>query len=225
MIEELELTWNKLAAVRCSCGVFEPIWAKLEIGVPQWTIEGDTGWLGVWWPCGAYGGLNLYWSKAVAGNCNKDARRSEEGEFTNTVNSCPTPWQSLRWSKGSESRSRRCGGSARTRGARPEGGGHRRAYQNPPRRALYGGRKLSTVMIFTRLQVLSSRSNRESRRWAHESTRGSSAVRVKLTVWSTNCTMGFLIQLAWQINLKLDFLLFLFGNLSKALQQSCRPMF
>jgi hypothetical protein len=47
MIEELELTWNKLAAVRCSCGVFEPIWGKLEIGVPQCTIEGDTGWLGV----------------------------------------------------------------------------------------------------------------------------------------------------------------------------------
>jgi hypothetical protein len=76
----------------------------------------------------------------VAGNCSGDARRSVEGEFTGAVNSCPTPWQSLRRSTGSESRSRRCGGSAWTRGARLEGGGHRRTYRVPPRRALYGGR-------------------------------------------------------------------------------------
>jgi hypothetical protein len=31
-IKALELTWNWLAAVRCSCDVFEPIWGKLEIG-------------------------------------------------------------------------------------------------------------------------------------------------------------------------------------------------
>jgi glutamine synthetase len=31
-IKALELTWNRSATVRCSCGVFEPIWGKLEIG-------------------------------------------------------------------------------------------------------------------------------------------------------------------------------------------------
>jgi hypothetical protein len=86
----------------------------------------------------------------VARNYNKDARRSEEGEFTGAVNSCPTPWQSLRRSTRSESRSRRCGGSARTRDARPEGGGHRRAYQNPPWRALYGGRNTLLARTYPR---------------------------------------------------------------------------
>jgi hypothetical protein len=36
--------------------------------------------------------------------------------------------------------SRRCGGDTQARGTRPEGGGHRRAYRVPHRRALYGGR-------------------------------------------------------------------------------------
>jgi hypothetical protein len=60
-----------------------------------------------------------------------DGRR--KGVFTGAVNSCPTPWQSLRRSTGSESRSRRCGGSAWTHGARPEGGGYRHTYRIPPR--------------------------------------------------------------------------------------------
>jgi hypothetical protein len=72
------------------------------------------------------------------GTMTRGGRR--KGEFIDAVNSCPTPWQSLRRSTGSESRSRRCGGSAWTRGARPEGGGHRCAYRVPPRQALYGGR-------------------------------------------------------------------------------------
>jgi hypothetical protein len=55
------------------------------------------------------------------------------GSFTGAVNLCPTSWQSLRRSTGSESRSRRCGGSAWTHGARLESGGHRRTYRIPPR--------------------------------------------------------------------------------------------
>jgi hypothetical protein len=29
--EEYEFTWNRLAAVKCSYGVFKPIWGKLGI--------------------------------------------------------------------------------------------------------------------------------------------------------------------------------------------------
>jgi hypothetical protein len=72
------------------------------------------------------------------GTMTRGSRR--KGEFTSAVNSCPTPWQSIRRSTGSESRSRRCGGSAWTRGARPESSGHQRAYRVPPRQALYDGR-------------------------------------------------------------------------------------
>jgi hypothetical protein len=39
------------------------------------------------------------------------------------------------------------------------------------------------------------------------------------------CTMANGIQLAWQTDLKLDFLLFLFGNPSEALQQNCSTIY
>ena len=29
--EEYEFTWNRLAAVKCSYGVFKPIWGKTQI--------------------------------------------------------------------------------------------------------------------------------------------------------------------------------------------------
>ena len=37
------LTEEGLAAVRCSCGVFDPIWGKPEIRACWWRIEGGSG--------------------------------------------------------------------------------------------------------------------------------------------------------------------------------------
>jgi hypothetical protein len=77
----------------------------------------------------------------VAGEFSEDARRSEEGEFTgakefvsyavavtSVINGEREQVTAMRW---------KC---LDTRGTKPEGGGHQRAYRVPPRRAWYGGR-------------------------------------------------------------------------------------
>jgi hypothetical protein len=82
-----------------------------------------------------------------------------------------------------------CGGNAKTRSTRPEGGGHRRAYQNPPRRALYGGRNILLAVAYPRRGMPSiihlPRAQIETV-MARIAAEGSSAVRsLKLIFFST----------------------------------------
>jgi hypothetical protein len=59
MTRELELTWSKLATARCFYGGRNRDWGRWEIHGLWWTIGGKTWWLGVWFPYGPDGALNL----------------------------------------------------------------------------------------------------------------------------------------------------------------------
>jgi hypothetical protein len=106
-------------------------------------------------------------------------RRSEEGRSQACVNSCPMLWQSLRRWTEDYSGSRRSGGGARVRGAKPGNGCHRRAYLLRPQSK--GG---TTVSHRSHLQAnsyylatLSGHWWRKSQRRRHESRWRSSTVR------------------------------------------------
>jgi hypothetical protein len=60
----------------------------------------------------------------------------------------------------------------------------------------FTGRNLSTVMIFTRLHVLSSRSNNESRRWGMN-LRVARRRRVELASWSSSDTVPWRPSFSW----------------------------
>ena len=76
----------------------------------------------------------------MASEFREDARRPEMKKKAGAVNSCPAAWQAPRRRWDSLKVSRRCCRTARPRGARPGGGGYRRAYRVLPRGTLYGGR-------------------------------------------------------------------------------------
>jgi hypothetical protein len=128
-----------------------------------------------------------------------------------------------RWSD-SQSESRRCGECAQVRGSRPWSGCHRRAHPKRPWQARYGGWSISTMMILTQPRVLSSRSERESRWWRHESARGSSAARDCAGSLIRSLYHGIHLQLTWQSNLELDFLLISCNNPIIPLHRSYSPI-
>jgi hypothetical protein len=115
----------------------------------------------------------------VAGNFSGDARRSEKGRSLARVNSCPMPWRSLRRWIEDYSGSRRSGGGARVRGAKPGDGCHRRAYLLRPQSkggtAVSHQSHLQTNSYY--LATLLGHRWRKSQRRRHESRRRSSAVR------------------------------------------------
>jgi hypothetical protein len=123
--------------------------------------------------------------------------RPERGRITGAVDSWQQPWQSFRRSTESHNGSRRCGGGTQARGTRPEGGGHRRAYRVPPRRALYGGRICllaglihgeDPYSIPSAMHMFRARIAATTARIA----RSPSAARAELLIrsYSDQCTMG-----------------------------------
>ena len=68
----------------------------------------------------------------MASEFREDARRPEMKKKAGAVNSCPATWQASRRRWDSPKVSRRCCRTARPRGARPGGGGYRRAYRFQP---------------------------------------------------------------------------------------------
>lgn len=76
----------------------------------------------------------------MASEFGEDARRPEMKKKAGAVNSCPAAWQAPQRQWDNLKVSRRYCRMARPRGARPRGGGYRRAYRVLPRGTLYGGR-------------------------------------------------------------------------------------
>jgi hypothetical protein len=115
------------------------------------------------------------------------------------VNSCPMPWQSLRRWTEDYNGSRRSGGGARVRGAKPCDGCHRRAYLLMPQSK--GGTMVSHRSHLQAnsyyLATLSGHRWRKSQRRRHESRRRSSAVRWAVAlIQSWYCTMAKDLQSA-----------------------------
>jgi hypothetical protein len=115
------------------------------------------------------------------------------------VNSCSTPWQSLRRWTADYSGSRRSGGGARVRGAKPCDGCHRRAYLHRPQSK--GGTAVSHRSYLQAnnyyLADLSGHRWRKLQRRRRESRRRSSAVRCAVAlIQPWYCTMAKDLQSA-----------------------------